>query len=148
MKKLIIIVAILVVSLPISAQFQGFFKPTSQILKFDRERADYASDVWLFRPTVAVTAMQFWIENPVRVASLSQLGTGISYAHYTDNNGEPYQNFGANLLVMFSQDLAGVEPTKLSLALTGTAFQYVSVGGGYCFGEKKFFILTGVTYSF
>lgn len=151
--KRIIFVLILVVLLPISAHsqgpFTGFFKPTNRVLKFDKSRADFAQDVWLFRPTIAVTAMQFFIESPVQVASLSQLGTGLSYARYTAKpDGTPYESFGANFLVLFSQDLAGVEPTKLSFAITGTAFQYVSIGGGYSLGDKKFFILTGITYSF
>jgi hypothetical protein len=145
MKK-ILILAFLCLTVTVSAQrFDHFFGPVPNDLI---EKTRGATSVWLFRPVVTLTAMQFELTKPVTVASLSSLGTGISYQHFVEADGEPYANFGANLLVLFEQDFAGIEPTHLSFAVTGSLFQYVSVGVGYSLNSKHFFVLTGISYSF
>lgn len=148
MKKFIIIVLLLVVWLPLSAQFQGFFKPVPKLFDARELTADYQPSVWLFRPIVTVTAMSFTLGNPVTVASLSSMGTGLSYQHFIDNSGEAYNNYGFSALVLFSQDVGGVQPAKLCPAVTVSAFQYVNIGIGYSFADKKAFLLTGISYSF
>jgi hypothetical protein len=106
--------------------------------------------LWLVRPVVTLTATRFDLGKIVTVSPLSSLGTGVSYSHFISVNGEPYNNFGANLLVLFTQDLmdGGVEPAKLSLAGTISFLQYVSVGAGYSFAENKVFLLSGIVYNF
>jgi len=144
MRKLLIVV-LLLISLAGFGQSK-FFGPVDQNMFSSGDKA--LTGTWLVRPAFQFTAMQFILKNPVEVASLSQIGTGVSYAHFIEQNGEPYQNFAVSGLVLFGQDLAGVAPAQLSLAGTITAFQYINVGAGYTFGTKQFFILTGVTYNF
>ena len=153
MKKLVFLLALIFISLAGFSQvrqdrFKGFFGPVDKDLFVAKEGTRALTSVWLFRPIVELTALQFNLTKPVEVASLSSLGTGISYQHFVDVDGEPYSNFGVNGLILFSQDPGGIEPAKLSFAATVSAFQYVNVGVGYSLGIKKFFILTGVTYSF
>jgi len=143
MRKLLIAFTLFLAVL--SASGQGLFKPVpSDLFKGDKAPG---SSVWLFRPVVQLTAMQFTLVKPVQVSSLSSLGTGISYTLFTEQNGEPYANFGVNGMLLFSQDLAGVEPALMGLALTISALQYVNAGVGYMFGGN-FFILTGVSFNF
>ena len=143
MRKLLIAFTLFLAVL--SASGQGLFKPVpSDLFKGDKAPG---SSVWLFRPVVQLTGMQFTLVKPVQVSSLSSLGTGISYTHFIEQNGEPYANFGVNGMLLFSQDLAGVEPASMGLALTISALQYVNAGVGYMFGGD-FFILTGVSFNF
>ncbi len=148
MKKLIIFFAVLTISAGVFGQ--GFFKPVPKNLFSGEKAIKAATGTWLFRPAVTLTAMQFSLTKPVEVASLTSLGTGVSYAHFIDNEGVPYNNFSVNALLLFNQDLinGSVEPAKLSLAITGSFLQFVSVGAGINFSTKKFFLLTGVVYNF
>jgi len=152
MKKISMILILAVITIAGFSQekpFKGFFGPVQKDIFTNPIKMRGVNDVWLFRPVITITAMQFTFTNPVTVLSLSQLGTGISYQHFIQQNDLPYNNFGLNALVLFSQDIGGVEPTKLSLAITGNFFNgYLSVGGGYCIGDKKFFVLTGVALHF
>ncbi len=124
----------------------GFFKPVNK----DLFKADSrATSVWLFRPVVSVTAMQFnFVKPEVTVSSLGSLGTGISYSHFIEANGEPYCNYAFNILALFGTDVADVSPVELSLAGTVTAFQYLNFGAGYNFKQGNFFLLTGIQYNF
>jgi hypothetical protein len=147
MKKLFTLSLFLLLAAGASAQsFEGFFKPVPNDIVATSKAM--GTNTWLFRPVVALTAMQFNLTNPVEVAALSSLGTGLSLVRFTEQNGEPYAQFGVNALILFSANPGGVELTKLSLAATITALQYVNVGAGYTFADKRFFILTGVTINF
>lgn len=129
------------------AYSQGFFRPVPKSLDYSVNKRGI-NDTWLIRPTVQLTAMQIMFGETTEVKSLSQVGTGISYAHFIDQNGLPYQNFSADLIVLYGTEFTDVAPLKLSLALSVTAWQYLSFGGGYSFSDKKFFLLTGITYRF
>ena len=124
----------------------GFFRPVDK----DMFKADSRSaSVWLFRPVVTITAMQFnFVKPEVTVNSLGSLGTGISYSHFVEANGEPYCNYAFNILALFGTDVADVSPVELSIAGTVTAFQYLNFGAGYNFKERNFFLLTGIQYNF
>jgi hypothetical protein len=144
MKRLIIILLML---LPLTVAAQGFFKPVpDDIINNKNERG--VSSTWLFRPVVQLSAMQITVGNPTTVQALSSLGTGVSYAHFTEANGVPYQNIAANLLILFGTEVTDVSPLKMSVAGTVTLWQYMSIGCGYNFMDKSFFILTGISYSF
>ena len=128
--------------------FNGFFKPVNKEM-FSAPLGDRAiTSTWLFRPVVQLTALQFNLVKPVEVSSLSSLGTGMSYTHFIEQNGEPYADFGVNALVLFTQDIGGVEPAGMGFALTISALQYINVGVGYSLGNKQAFILTGISYNF
>jgi hypothetical protein len=156
MERLIILLFLFTVTLSGFAQslFKGFFKPVDESLFKVAEttdqiaKADQSTSIWLFRPIVTITAMQFTFDKPMAVSSLSSMGTGLSYSHFISQNDQPYQNFSANLLILFTQDVGDVEPAKLSIAGTVSVLQYISVGVGYSFGNKKAFLLTGVAYNF
>ena len=146
MKKIIVVFVFLFVTIISQAQF---FKPVPKdLFKTEKLAAIENPSVWLFRPVVELTALQFTFAKPVEVNSLSSLGTGISYQHFIEVDGEPYNNFGVNGLVLFSQNLGGIEPARLSIAVTVSTLQFVNIGIGYNLGLKQAFVLTGITYNF
>ena len=144
MKKLIIVALLL---LPLTAGAQKFFRPVSDDLLLKTNERGVVS-TWMFRPVVQLSAMQITLGNPTTVQALSSLGTGISYAHFTEANGQPYQNVAASVLLLFGTETMDVSPLEMSVAATVTAWQYLSVGCGFNFMDKTFFILTGISYSF
>lgn len=151
MKRIFFVFILAAFTLCLSAQdnkFKNFFGPIDKDLFTVQNGQRAPSSVWLFRPVVTVTAMQFNFEKPTTVSSLSSLGTGISYSHFTEANGEPYANYAFNLLALFGTEIADVSPLELSLAATVSAFQYINVGAGFNFADKHFFLLTGIQYNF
>ena len=152
MKKLLI-TALLIAGVTASAQ-NGFFRPVDkELFNVDYTadgtiRADHSASVWLFRPILSLSAMQFNLTNPVTVIAFGSMGTGVSYQHFISQNGEPYANYGFNILFLFTEQLSGVEPAKLSIAGSVMAWQYVNMGLGYSFANKRLFLLTGISYSF
>ena len=155
MKRLITIL-FLFVCLCVNGQkpFKGFFKPVEKTfltveLTIDKlTKVDQTTSAWLIRPCVQVSAMQFILGDPVKVSTLSSLGTGISYSKFTLQNGEPYMNFAANFLILFGTEIADVSPVKLSLAGTVSLWQHLNLGAGYNFYDKKMFLLSGITFNF
>jgi hypothetical protein len=151
MKKISMILILVAISVAGFSQkaFNGFFKPVDKQLFTNPLNTKAVVSAWLFRPVVTITAMQFTFADPITVTSLSSMGTGISYQHFISQNDVPYNNFGINGLLLFSQDLGDVEPAKLSFAVTGNFFNgYLSIGAGYSLGDKKFFALTGIALHF
>jgi hypothetical protein len=148
MKKLILVLTLLVFTLTsFSQHWDGFFQPVNKKLLIVPGTRQPAT-VWLFRPVVTITALQFMFKDPVEVSSLSSMGTGLSFQHLINNDGEPYVNYGFNALLLFTNDIGGVAPASLSFAVTGSFLNYVSVGVGYSLQAKKAFLLTGITYNF
>lgn len=150
MKKILFVLVLAAFSLCANSQekFKGFFRPVDKELFAAKDGIRAPSSVWLFRPVVSVTAMQFNFEKPTTVTSLSSLGTGISYSHFVEANNEPYCNYAFNLLALFGAEIADVSPLELSLAATVSAFQYINVGIGFNFANKNAFLLTGINYNF
>ena len=130
-------------------KFKDFFGPVDNELFAAKDGQRAPSSIWLFRPVVTLTAMQFNLQKPeVTVSSLSSLGTGLSYSHFVERNNEPYCNYAFNLLALFGTEIADVSPVNLSLAATVSAFQYINVGIGFNFANKNAFLLTGINYNF
>lgn len=126
---------------------QGFFRGVDKLTYTENKRG--INDVWLVRPMVQLSAMSISLSSPATVAPLSSLGTGISYSKFVPKeDGEPYQVFSANLIVLFGTEMVEVAPLKLSVAGTISLWQYLSVGLGYSFSDKNVFILTGLAYNF
>ncbi len=144
MKRLIFLILLV---LPIAGQSQGFWRPVSADI-FPKGVDRSVVSVWLVRPAVTITAMQIVFGEQTIVQPLSSIGTGVSYSHFIDQNGEPYQNFSANLLFLFGTELAEVPPLELSIAGTVSLWQYLSIGAGYNFMDKKVFLLTGIAINF
>lgn len=154
MKRLLLLIGIISISISLSAQWKGFFRPIDRSLlkaelTTDRDTPiDQRASMWFFRPSVTLSAMQFFLGDPVEVASLSSLGTGVSYQNIVLQNDKPYTKFGVNAMVLFSQSVGEVEPVSLSFAATVQTLNFINVGLGYSLGRNKFFILTGVGFSF
>jgi hypothetical protein len=151
----VIIFALLLSGIGLTAgaqsKWDGFFKPVDKnLFSLKATEPGKATNVWMFRPTVSVTAMQFIPDKDKGfvVNTFSSAGTGISYNHYIDQNGEPYANYGFNALLLFNYDVSETTPVNLSFAGTVTAFQLVNLGVGYSPQLKKPFILTGLAITF
>ena len=153
MKKLLTTIAVLLLAANVFGQ-GGFFRPVDKNpfaldITTDRDiTSDYVASKWHFRPVFQVTAMQFNLKDPVEVTSLNSFGSGISFQKFVLHGGEPYMNFGVNLIILFSEALGAVEPVKLSFAGTVTLWQHISAGVGYSVAGKNMFLLTGVVFSF
>ena len=152
MKKLISTIAILLFAVNVFGQ-GGFFRPVDKAMFemdiTDRDiTSDYVPSKWLVRPIVTISALQYMLSKPVTVQGFSSVGTGISYSHFILANGEPYQNFSINALVLFANSTTSMEPVKLSFAGTVTLWEYMNFGAGYSLEHKKFFILTAISYNF
>ena len=129
------------------AHGQGFFKPVDKGMFNVGERSPQG--IWLIRPTVQLSAMQIMFGEVTEVRSLSSLGTGVSYAHFTSHDGEPYQDFAVDVSVLFGPEKKeAVSPLNLSLAISATGWQYLTIGAGYSLTVKKFFLLSGISYRF
>lgn len=140
-------------SLGASAQdpWKGFFRPVDKDMFALKADADFKSSTWLFRPTVELSALQLIYnkeEKAFDASSLTSGGIGIGYQHFIEVNGEPYNNFGFNFLMLIDAIPLETTNTAISGAVTVSALKFLNVGGGYNFGIRKPFILTGVTYNF
>ena len=144
MKRLLVLAFVF---LPLLSHSQGFFRPVKADI-FNEAKDRGITNVWLVRPQVIINAMQIVLTNPVEVRSLNSIGTGISYARFNEINGDPYQNFAADLSVLFGTNVTEVSPLELSLAGSITLWQYLSLGVGYNFMDRKAFLLTGISYRF
>jgi hypothetical protein len=107
--------------------------------------------VWLLRPMATITAIQLnWnkVTKQFDASALSSAGLGVSYAHFVEANGLPYNNFSVNALLLLGGNIEATEPASMSFAITGSFMNFVSLGGLYNFGNKSFGILTGVAIKF
>ena len=153
MKKLAVLMIVMSFSVMTFGQskWNGFFKPVTYDTPVFRNRdLNQPASVWLFRPTVSLTALQFTWDKEAKAfqsTPFSSVGMGIGYQHYVDVNNEPYNNFGLNALVLMNQSTTD-DPVTASLVVTVTALRFISVGTGYDLGRKVVFLLTGVSYSF
>ena len=155
MKKVIILSFLLLLALSASSQnaFKYFFKPVPKAFAEAKDtRQATGTSVWFFRPAVTVTALRFTYvnepANPFEVSNFSNMGAGLSYQHFIDNQGTPYNNFGFSVLALFNNYPLGSGTATMSMAGTVNLLQYWNLGAGWDFSQKKFFFLTGITYSF
>ena len=171
MKKLLILLAFIAFSFVLTAQtdntlippapqeevviptspWNGFFHPTKVNRQLTKELNQPIPSAWLFRPAISLTALQFNWNNEVKgfdAAAFESAGLGIGYQHYIWNEGNPYNNWGANLLFLFPLKVQESVPAYLSVAATVDAFRLVNAGVGYNITLKMFFLLTGITYNF
>ena len=108
------------------------------------------ASVWMLRPSIQVTAVQLvWNKETKSFDSspLSSIGAGVSYQHYIEANGQPFNNFGLNAFLLLGTDISQVSPASLGIATT-VNYSIVNAGIGYNFANKAPFILTGVTLKY
>jgi hypothetical protein len=141
-------------------RWQYFFKP----IPIDKIgfKSLGTKENWYFKPAITVIANEFSLvkENgklKVNTSVLSSTGVGISYQNYIfDDNGNLYNNFGVNCILLFGTNiepvngilLFGDEKTSIKAAITVNLFQYISMGAGYDFTNKVPIIITGVVIHF
>jgi hypothetical protein len=154
MKKIIVLLGFLMMVGICQAQVR-FFKPVPKDLfksgtLLKAGETINPTSVWIIRPAVELSAVQLtWNKTTKEFDSqaFSSTGLGVGFQHYVQVNGEPYNNFGFNALLLF---VANMTEQTASMALVGTvtALKFVNVGAGYNFGTKTVLILTGITYNF
>ena len=147
MKKALMVITLAMIT--IAGFSQGFFKPVDKNL-FNKDRA-IKSDVWLIRPAISITAVQLnWNKTTKSfdASALNQVGLGAGYQHFIEVNGVPFNNFGFNALLLLGADIGETQPATMSIALTGSLFNYVNLGALYSITNKTFGLLTGVTLKF
>jgi hypothetical protein len=158
MKKLLIII-LFVLPLTVFSQskFKGFFKPVPEDLLSGNVIYKIRSELtppnaWIFRPAVSISAMQIMkskeVGKQVDVTSFTKAGMGISYAHFVNSNGVPYNDISVNALFLFDVMPAGSTAINLSPVIAVAALNFVSVGVGYDIGAKNVFGLIGINYNF
>jgi hypothetical protein len=157
-KKAMLLLMFIGLSFAVNAQdtgkFKGFFRPVEPS---DIATAGLKSDnsAWKFRPTASLVATSYVLNydefgefRGFDSKPLSGAGLGLSYAHYILSEGEPYNNYSVNALLLLSTD----DKADVSLAGTLSAFQFVNVGVGYKMVSGNFkqnlFFLTGVSVVF
>lgn len=155
MKVLLLGVFLSGMAMTASAQskWDGFFKPVNHDLFSQQVKAPgaKAASVWMFRPTVEVSAVQLMYDKPTKnwvSSSFKSAGVGVSYQHFTEANEVPFSDFGINALMLFDATPTETTNAAVSFAATVSALQYINVGGGYNLGIDKWFILAGVTINF
>jgi len=151
MKKLLIAIILFTLSIAGFGQVtKGFFQPVKTNPYFDQTReltVDRTTGLWLLRMSAGATANLFTINKEtkkIELSTFSKIGMGLSYAHYKDVDGLPYNDFSINGFLFVPT--AGEYTT--SIAVTVSAFQYLQAGINYDAGLKQFGLLTGVKYSF
>jgi hypothetical protein len=154
MKKTLLITMILSLSSVIMAQspFKGFFRPIvldeHTSLKSLGSMTVY-TPVWIFRPTIGITAMKYQVvsgDETFAVSSLQSLGTGISYQKIVIKDDLPYCQTAYNLLLLYNMDYTGKVPINLGIAATiGLYNNLVSAGIGWDRGQKNPFILLNIS---
>jgi len=157
MKRTIAIFALVgLLSIGLSAQspFRGFFKPvTSDMFAADKA----AGSQFLLRPTVGVTAnLLKWDNTLKKVVNLSfaRVGIGLSYAHFIEVEGTPYNNYSIDGFILLPTD---TEVTYFSLGVAFSALDIYGfsphIGPLYDFNKSRSFIdniglMTGVKITF
>lgn len=168
LSKAAMIAVLLSLSLGANAQgpFTGFFKPAaanpdiyqmvrvSKAMKTGTLTADFDQPIinrkWLIRPTVGVVAKAFTYNKDLKElesSTLNKVGFGMGYQSYEEINGQAYNTFGVNALLLFDSDF-DMSKLNFTAALTAHALKLVDVGIARDFGLKQWLLLTGITYSF
>jgi len=150
MKKLLIIL-FLAIGLSGIAQrpFSKFLSPVPNDLfktvqTIDRDiSVDQKSSVWLLRPSFTITAVQWnWNKDSTQfdAVTFQSAGIGVGWNHYTEVNGLPFNNYGANALLLLGKDI--------SAAVTFSGLGILNFGVVYNFTLKQPGLLTGIQIKF
>lgn len=156
MKKLIILAVVLSFSLMANAQnkFEHFF---GNVPKFTTEEGDRAiNSKWLPRPMFSLTTIQLPIGHEARF--VNAIGTGFSWSHFQNKEGEPYQDFAVTFYIMVgkAEPITSVvkkstgeeNTTEISVAAGITGWEFINVGAGYNFTLQAPIVLLNIVYSF
>jgi hypothetical protein len=153
MKRLLIILSLVLLTVSIQAQHVGLFRPVPKTLFTETPgvlNAPQNASVWLWRLNANLVADEMtWDKSTKQFNSvpLSGMGPGIGFHHFTElQDGSPYNDWGVNFLVLIGTDIEHVTPANLKAALTVNAFDIFNIGVDTNF--KTVGILFGVSVSF
>ena len=133
--------------------WSGFFQPVkNDIFTLKVMEDPVPPSAWIFRPTVEVSAMQLIIsDTPGKVfdvSSFQSVGMGISYSHFIEVNGLPYNNYGFSFFALFDAIPRETTSFNISPVAAVNALEILNFGAGYSIGTNKFFLLVGLSYNF
>lgn len=152
MKKFVVVLMLLSWTLAGFSQspWKGFFKPVTNDKVF-MSNLTVGTSVWKFRPTVNVVAQKYTLTGDSKVFSVGTLsagGIGVSYEHFIDIDGVPYNNFGINGALLINTDILAEVPVSPCPYIGVQALQFLNLGVGYDLGVKRLFFALGASYSF
>jgi len=153
----ILIFAIILSGIGITANaqssFDGFFKP-SKAISFEAKHSLGAETVvsgkWLFRPQVAITAVNINLKTK-ETSTFSSAGLGIGYNHFSNLQGEAFNDYGVNLLLLLGKEIPSeVEIPKAAffIAAVFNALGWINIGPIYDTSNNTLGLLTGVSLKF
>jgi len=146
MKRLLIIFTFLFIGIGLSAQF---FKPVPRDLfsaELSADRTVKGNSVWLLRPAITVTAVQWnWDKESKQfsASAFQSAGMGLGWQHFrpiSATDPTPYTDYGANALLLLGADISG--------AITFSGLGILNLGVLYNFTQKVPGILAGVQLKF
>jgi hypothetical protein len=154
MKRLILLFGIILISISVSAQY--FWQPVKNHPYFDQKltkSVDRISGIWLVRLSAGVIADELKYNKVSKVLeqqAFNKMGLGVSWNHYKDNAGNPYNDFSVNGFLFVP---SGATPTNMSIAVTASVFQFLQAGINLepaLFNSDYFpvSLLVGLKYSF
>ena len=151
MKRLIILLVLMAFAVTLTAQspFNGFFKPSKAIsfeAKYSLGAMTVTSGKWLFRPQVAITAVQINLKTR-EAMTFNSAGMGIGYNHFANFQGEAFNDYGFNFLLLIGKNIESSEAT-FSVAAVVNALGWINLGPIYDVSNNKFGLLTGVSLKF
>jgi hypothetical protein len=143
MKRVIVVLSFLFISIGIQAQF---FRPVAKDMFKGEPTVDRTfrgNTVILARPALSISAVQWNWDKEAKTfnaAAFQSIGLGAGLQHFVDTPDGAFNNYGANAMILLGTDI--------SAAVTVSALNLINVGMTYNFSLKCFGILTGVQVKF
>ena len=149
MKRLLLLIGIISISISLSAQF---FKPVRSDLftNITVDSKTKGTSVWLPRPAYTIVANKWWIDKETKKIEsklFSAVAFGIGWQHYTptsETDPTPYNNLGVNILVSVGEDICAGATFNYNLA----GQVKIDFGLDYNFKQTRPELLTGIKIDF
>jgi hypothetical protein len=140
MKKLLVIILLFGITVAVSSQ--SIWRPIPKNLfkgPLTADRTIKATGIWLPRWTAGVSATQLnynKVTKKLELGTFSKYGIGLSYAHYIDVEGLPYNNFSLNGF-MFIPTQGVADAFSLGLTVSALDIFGMSLQAGVDFEPGK-----------
>jgi hypothetical protein len=159
MKKLLIICFVILSGTGLNAQ--NLFKPVGPEI-FKGEQQDNRSlglyglpqpaapelpGKWLLRLNTGVMGVSYELTKGSQPVPFSAIGFGAGYYYFKNVNGEPFNVWGVNALLLTNTNNAGLGAGVYGVYNTN-AVGLLNLGAHYDFSVNKAFIDTGITFKF
>ena len=149
MRKLLLILILAVLSIAVSGQSIWKPIPKDYFSSKDNYRAladlKVAPQAWFLRWNVGVLATSYTknqVTDVFEPSAFGAVGVGLGYQHYRDANGEPFNDYGANILFLQNTQ------TKGSGIGAYVNYSIAAVGAHYDFGIGQICFDIGVTIKY